>query len=437
MIRRTHLTLAAAVSTLAPAPALARTLSLQEAERYAMEHQPSLAEARATTDVARAQADQAFAPLLPQVTGTASYGRQTANFVQRPGALPSNVNVSGRTPNADTFDAWNFGLTASQLVWDFGQTTGRHNAAVANAEAQREQEVVTQRNTLFNVRSAYFQAWANHALVRVAEDNLTNQSRHQEQVEGFVRAGSRPEIDLAQVRADRANAALQLANAESAYESAKALLVQSMGVETPFDFDVADEELGAVPGEDAAPTTLVASATEQRPEVRALEKQENAQELTVRAAKGAYGPSLGVSANATEAGVKLDALTWNFGAQATLTWPIFQGGLTNATVRAAEANVTATRAALAVTKQQVQFDVTQALVAVRAAKISVATAKEVEANAQVRLRLAEGRYAAGAGSIIELQDAQVAETTAAGQVIQAEFTLYSARASLVRALGRN
>ena len=50
--------------------------------------------------------------------------------------------------------------------------------------------------------------------------------------------------------------------------------------------------------------------------------------------------------------------------------------------------------------------------------------------------LAEGRYQAGVGNIIELGDAQVAQTSAAAQAVQAEYNLATARAQLGRALGR-
>ncbi|MGZ3425302.1 MAG: TolC family protein, partial [Polyangia bacterium] len=52
------------------------------------------------------------------------------------------------------------------------------------------------------------------------------------------------------------------------------------------------------------------------------------------------------------------------------------------------------------------------------------------------LRLAEGRYQAGVGSIIELGDAQVAATTAAAQKVQADYNVSTARAQLLNALGR-
>jgi outer membrane protein len=54
----------------------------------------------------------------------------------------------------------------------------------------------------------------------------------------------------------------------------------------------------------------------------------------------------------------------------------------------------------------------------------------------VRLTLAEGRYQAGVGNVIELGDSQVALTTAAAQEVQAIFNLATARAKLLQALGR-
>lgn len=412
-----------------------RVLSLADAERFAVRAHPSVAAAKAQTRAAEAAADQAFAPLLPQVTATAAYQRATGNFVQRAGALPNNLAAT-RPPSFDTFSSWNFGVNATELVWDFGKTTGNYRSAKLGAEAQKEGETTTELDVLQATRSAYFQAWAQRSLVDVATENLTNMDRHLEQVDGFVKAGARPEIDRAQTRADRANAALQLANAKVGYETAKAQLAQAIGKDREVDFDVENQPLPAEEGEDSTVDRLLPVAIAARPELRSLERQIESQRLAVKAAEGAYGPSLGASANASEAGPDLAALTWNFGVGATLTWQLFQGGVTRATVRAAEALEASTRAQLALARQQVRFDLTQALLNVQASKVSVSTAKEAEQNARERLRLAEGRYQAGAGSIIELQDAQVAETSASAQVVQAEYALSLARASLRRALGK-
>ena len=417
-------------------PPAGTVLTLATAERRALEHQAQIAQAVAQTDAAYARADEARAPLLPEVDATGSYIRRTANFVPQAGTLPSQVNQRSSTATFDTVAAWNFGITGKQLVYDFGQAIQSYKAARANAESQKLSEETVRQGVLYGVRSAFVLAWANRALVGVAKDALENQNRHLAQVQGQVTVGTRPEIDLAQVKADRANAELSLINAENAYETAKAQLNQAMGVEATTAYEVAVERIPELPEEQLDDERTAALGVDKRPELRSLAKQAEADERQISAVKGAYGPSLGVSTGFTEAGPDLGAMTWNWNAQALVTWPIFQGGLTKARVREAIANQAVTHSQTVLERQQVRFDVIQARLAVRAGRAGLDTAKEIEVNAKERLRLAEARYQAGAGSIIELQDAQVAATTASGQVVQADYNLALARAQLLKAIGR-
>ena len=80
-------------------------------------------------------------------------------------------------------------------------------------------------------------------------------------------------------------------------------------------------------------------------------------------------------------------------------------------------------------------DLVQGRLAVRGAKSSIGGAEEALANAREQLRLAEARYQTGQGSIIELADAQVAYTTAEAQEVSARYSLASARAQLLTAMG--
>lgn len=421
-----------------PAPAAAatpRVLTLDEAVRSAREHQPQLLQAQAALSAAEARVDQAFSGLLPQVTGTANYERTTSNFAPRPGLTPSAIAGGGSSWTTSNY--WNFGVTASELIYDFGQTTGRWRAARASASAQRGSERATALQVVLNVRAAYFSARAAKDLVQVARETLANQEAHLRQIEGFVRIGTRPEIDLAQARTAVANAQVQLISAENQYATARAQLTQAMGLVEAFEYEVADETLPPVEGEDLPLTPLLEDALRNRPDVTALQEQVRAQELTVGAVRGAYAPSLGVSTGITDAGPAIDSTVWNWNAQATLTWNLFQGGLTRAQEREARANVDAARAQLETLRQQVRVDVEQARLAVRAAKASLGAAGEAFVNARQQLRLAEGRYQAGVGSVIELGDSQVALTTAAAQRVQAEYNVSSSRAQLLRALGRD
>ncbi|MEN9797366.1 MAG: hypothetical protein RL653_1062 [Pseudomonadota bacterium] len=430
------------VAALCTAPAAAqeaparRTVTLEDALSSARQHQPALLEAWATADAARARARQAEAPLYPQLNVTGGYSRSTANFVARPGAVPRAFTEGQATRSFETYNFFNAGLSGTQLLWDFGQTRGRFDAAKATAEAADGRARVSAQDVDGRVRAAFFQAQAARALVAVGRETLANQERHVAQVQAFVEVGTRPEIDLAQVKTDRANAQLQLIQAENGYDTARAQLLQSMGLEAGLDFDVDGAPLPELPGEDGDTEALVNEAVTARSEFAALDRDRAALESTLRSVRGTYWPQLSATASLSEAGASLTNLAWNVNGGLNLTWPVYQGGLTDAQVAEAEANVRALSARVAALRQQVRLEVEQARLSVRAAKAGIGAAAEAARNARERLKLAEGRYEAGVGNVIELADAQLALTAADAQAVQAQFQLSAARASLLRALGR-
>jgi outer membrane protein len=411
-----------------------RVLRLAEVERAAIERQPQVLVARAASHLAEAQAEQARAPLLPQVTATGSYVRRTGNFA--PGAVPGvNASTRGWTLS-ESFDTWNFGVNATQLIYDFGQGYQRYRAAESNTEAARIAENTTRLQVLSAVRRTYFNARAMKELVDVARQTLDDQNRHLVQVASFVQVGTQPPIALAQQRASVANAQVQLITAENNYETAKAQLNQAAGFIGGTEYDVANDDLASIDDEDQPLETLVAKALAARPEIATLTKQRSAQEETVTSAKGGYGPTLSAAAGATDQGTSLDSLVPNWNAGLILSWPFFQGGLTKGQVHQAEAGLENIDSQRGLVELQVRLDVDSARLAVRAAKATIGAANDALVSAREQLRLAEQRYATGVGNIIELTDAQVAQTSAAAQVVQAHYGLASARAQLLAALGR-
>jgi outer membrane protein len=417
-----------------------KVISLAEAVQTASEHQPTLRQAHANSDVARARANEARAPLLPQLSGIAQYTRATGNTAAGSiGActqLGSGTTMRAARPTWDMCDNFNFGITATQTLWDASGQLARWRQNVSFAESVEATERATGLAITLNVRAAYFAARANKALVQVARETLANQDRHLQQTEGFVKVGTQPEIAVAQARTDRANARVQLIQAENNYEIAKATLNQAMGVERDTAYDVSDETIGIVDGEDLATDPLLDEALKTRPEFVNLDKAIKAQELAVWAAKTAYGPSLTASTGFTNRGTDLGFLVWNWSFSLTLNWQLFQGGLTWYTVKEQKASLDALGAQRQTLRLQTRLEVDQARLAVRANKEAVLAADEAVTNARERLRLAEGRFSAGVGSIIELGDAQVAYTAAAAQKVQADYNVSTARAQLLKALGR-
>jgi outer membrane protein len=419
----------------------ARVLQLADALRIARAQQPVLRRARADAQLAEARLEQARAPLWPQLTGSASYQRTTGNFVPRPGQIPRTLPGamgSGAGIRRDSFDLYNFyvfGVAATQLLYDFGASTGTVRANRELARAQAFGTTAVARDMTSEVSAAFLQARAYQELVVVARENLTNSERHLEQAHSFVRAGTRPEIDLYQVRTDVANARVGLIEAENTYAIGKAALERAMGSEEVGPYALAEEALPALPEEDQAPSQLYRAALEARPELAAFEHRAHAQRLLIRANKGGYGPALNVSTNLIASGIELDELITNWNAGLLLVWPVFQGGVTRARVaeaRAAELAVLADRDAA---RLSVRFEVEQARLGVHAAKAAEQASHEAVVNAEERLKLAEKRYEAGVGNAIELADARVALAAARAQAVHAAYALGVTRVLLRKALG--
>ncbi|HSM92396.1 MAG TPA: TolC family protein [Anaeromyxobacteraceae bacterium] len=419
------LLLAAAPATPPPAPVAPQALTLDDAVRLARENAPALRAARASADAAGARADQSLAPLLLQLSGSAGLERAT-----------SNPSLFGSPRQRwDMANSLSLSATATQTLVDL-PAFARYGAARASARAQEGSSRAAELDAILAVRTAFFQARASKELVGVARAALDNQEAHYRQIEAFVQQGLRPPIDLAQARTDRANARAQLVGAENDYATARVRLNQAMGVIGPTDYEVADPPFAPIPGEDRPLDPLLSEAIAARPDVAAMDAQVTAAERSLDAARGGWFPKVGLSAGASEGGAVGSDLTWNAYVGGTATWALFQGGLTRAQVAEARALLEAQRAQRDQLVQQVRGDVDTARLGVVAALALLDADREAVEAARDRLRLAEARYANGAGSALELSDAQLARTNAEAQLVQAEYKLAQARAALLRALGR-
>src|SRR6185295_5117562 len=126
-------------------PALAETLTLDQAVKAAVERHPTVRGAQASELAAEASADQARAPLLPSLTASATY------------------NVSGNSANdtlGDPGQTLRGSLDADILVWDFGQTSSQWRSAQASADSARFDTRQARLDVVLSVRVAFFQARA-------------------------------------------------------------------------------------------------------------------------------------------------------------------------------------------------------------------------------------------------------------------------------------
>ena len=407
-------------------------LTLDRAIEIAMQQQPTLRSARARVDAANARIDLARVARRPTLTLAASAATGSSR------ATPC-VNDPTRAcggffdPQAST------GLSA-QLSWrifDFGQTSANIRAAELAAEATATSIATNALDIRVNVEVAYLEAVARNRLVKVAETTVRSEELHVDQAKKFVAAGAKDPIEVAQAEARLANARSTLAQNQASEAIALANLRAAIGWLDATRSPIVDSSWPTPPAQEPiALADLVEASRKARPEITQLERQIEAAEANVVATERGNRPVLSASAQTQYepgTGDWTPEPTWS--ANLSLSWQIFDGGRAKAETKVARAELVgaqAERDALLVNLTAQLASSRSQIIANRAA---VTASEQAVTAARAQLKLAEGRYAQGLGSQIELTDAQFAVTTAEGNLVQTQWQLADAWAQLRRGLG--
>jgi len=143
---------------------LGKALTQEEAVAIALETQPSI-QARLSDYLAAAfRVDQAFAPLLPQLTGSWSSQRDQSSFA---GTTSTGTTVSSPVRTWTTSTTARVSL--SQIIFDFGKTFASTDAARRLAE-QAQEDVELQRQLVTQtVKESFTNINFAQRLIRVQE----------------------------------------------------------------------------------------------------------------------------------------------------------------------------------------------------------------------------------------------------------------------------
>jgi outer membrane protein len=420
------------------------TLSMARAVELAVKQHPTLRIQRATADAAFGRVDQAKVVEAPTVTLFAS----PLAFSEQQVYSNSKVNpVTGQAGSASggflsPAASWGFGGSASWRIYDFGQTRANVAAAEANADAAVAGAESSSLDIKLGVEQAYLQAIAMRRLTIVAETTVSSETNHTDQAKRFVAAGQYDPIQVSQAEARLANARSALAQAQSNEATALAGLRVAIGWLDAFHALAVDPRW-PVPSSHAPQELpqLLDLARTNRPDIIQLDKQIIASDLSLEAAHAERRPILSAAASITDTPNTLQTPysykpqpAWQAGV--TLSWLLFDGGKSKADVHVARGNLDiaiATRDQLLVTLLSTLENARAQIVTNKA---NVQASNEAIVAAQAQLKLSEARYAQGLGSQIELADSMTAVTTAAGNLVSAEYQLAVAWATLERALAQ-
>jgi outer membrane protein len=411
-------------------------VSLDEAMKIAFATSPLLAQARAAVGIAKAPVDLAKSALLPSIGLSGS----TLRTDREAGSSTGGVSSLG-----DSFTSNALTATMRQLVYDGGKIFAQYRAAKDNKDAAVDQYQRQLQTVAYNVANAYWAALAAQRQTAVAVETVRVNQVNEDLVTAQLRAGVASRVDLATAQLPTAQARVALVKAQGAELSAQAAFVNALGLDV--NTYVLPKDDGNVLGSYSSATNLpiptyeqaIARAIAQRPDYAAAIATTNADKASVRAARLGTYPNLSATASNGTSSTNLSGGSYRNASQigVSLTFPIFDQGVTAAQTAQAQAVLDQAQATYLNTKLALELNVKQSLVNLITARATFDQTQAELAKAQEVLQATQAQYAAGVTTLPLLLNAQVGLTQALTDQVTAVYNLRQAEATFAYAEGTN
>lgn len=431
------------VRSLSQTQAAPYSLSLQQAANIALEKNPLRKAAIADTKAASAGVQEAKSFLMPHV-----------NFSELATRGDDPVYIFGSKLRQQRFTADNFAPPLNKLnnplpygnfstrfagTWNlfdsFASWHGINRAKEMNAAASRQLER-TDQEILFRVVQSYYGVLLASKQMEVTEQAEKTARSVMDRSQVRFDAGLVVESDLLSAKVRLAGREQELIRARNNLELARAQLNTAMGVPAETQYQpaeaLAEKNLPAV-----SLSELEQRALTIRPDLKRVEAQQSAQELSVAIAKSSFGPRLNAFA-----GWQLDNPTFLAGGGGNnwlggieLQIDLFQGGAKRAALSRERANAEKIAALKQAASDAVRLEVRQAYYDQDATRQMVEVARTAISQAQESLRINQDRYDGGLLTITDLLGAEEASRRTQADYWQAVYQFHISYANLELASG--
>jgi len=410
----------------------AHTLTIDEVIEISLKHSPDIDSSRFDFKGALQRTKAAEGFYLPSVDLSANAGKQYNGFKN---SASSNMDLLAGT------------LGASQLLYDFGKTSGLIGSAREEALAYQAQMQQIISDKIYRVKKAYYDVLKAKSIIEVQHKNVTLQEQQLHRAQRYLLSGIKTIIDVsdAQVRLEQAK--LDLENAKYNLEIMRAILEEEMGY-TPYNgsYTLYSKKLPLpnlsrdLPGTRHSLAELESFAYAHRYALEGAAHVINSAQSNVKTSQGDYYPTLSVGANYTVQYVDENVALMQPERQGQMavqmSWNLFSGYRTDAKVQEAKIAVLKASSQLQAVKLAIKRQVVDSYIGVRRSKKSVNLSESIAKASLKKLDQAQKRYENDLSDYIELQDAQQGYIESLSDLVTAYYDYYIALAQLDHAIGR-
>jgi outer membrane protein len=290
--------------------------------------------------------------------------------------------------------------------------------------------LATEEDIVLATDEAFYNALQAQALLKVAQQTVETRQSVEHQVSELAKSKLKSSLDLSFADVNLSQAKLLQLDAQNNVDSTTAALTEVLGLDKQTSFELVDEQ-AQLPTPPPDVDVLIKTALQQRPDLQALNYNQQAAEKFRRAQRDQMFPTISALGIAGIAPVRPDCFdgcfpnyfisSWYGAAGVNMSIPIFNGFLY--TSQASEAKYRAQAAAENTRglRDRVVRDVRTSWLGANTAFQRVSVAEELSKQADLSLSYAQERYKLGLGSIVELSQAQLQQTDAAIGYVTAQY----------------
>ncbi len=433
-------------------------LTLDDCIRMALEKNFDVLMATHEVKQSGAVLSEVKATFYPQLQFSSSFSRTktlTYSFSLQPvtttgassqgSGLTSSASTASATSLSSTVvksdllvNSFRYGMSISQLVFDFGKTLSLVKAQESQVEAQKAELKSAQTQIIYSVKKAYAELIRAKSLKRVQEALLAQALEQLNYVKTQNKLGIVLPTDVLAVEVSITELEQSGLQAQHAVELGKIQLNYALSRELDADVEV-DED--AVLRDELPELCLidecVAKAYQNRSELAQAESLKSAGFYQYSNAKKKKLPNLMATTNLDYKDDTFPPERFNWTVGLALDFPVYDGGHIQSGIKRTHEQFVIGSIQIEKLKSAVALEVKQAVLSYEEAKKKTALSEKLVLQTTENLKSIEGKFKLGAALPIEVLSAKTKVIQSLEQFLQARLDVFLAHALLEKVTGGN
>lgn len=423
-----------------------KQLSLQDALRFALDHNQQLAVSRLEEQIGKQKTSEIRAQALPQLNAT---GTLTDNIKKQVMVLPGAMNTAepGKPMALEVGTTWNASAsgTVTQQLFNQSVFTGLQ-AARSGEEYYALQTQQTKEDVIYNVSALYYGLLVRKEKLSLIQSNIDKMTKLVETTQSQLDNGLAKRIDLDRIKVNLVNYQTQKTQLENMLKIDQNSLKTLMGMPSSEAIELPSLALSEIEQKAAVTQDFGTFDLENRTEYKVLKKTEELQQFQKKAYVSEYFPQLSFTGQYSYNGLS-DKFDLFKGGNTTAQWfgmanigltlkiPIFDGFARRSRVNQASLTLQQISKQLELNKlnlttsfENARLSILNSLSTIKTQKENVALADEVYASTQ-------NNYNLGLANLTDLLNAETSLTEAQNTYNEALLQYKIAELDLIKSHG--